>query len=217
MLLYLESMKVLLTCCVCVLLAYNHAYTQSVISTDRPTNTYATSIVRKGEVVVETGVLLSRTDIGNNEKSKYNDFGQTYLRIGTGANLEIQVAMSYANSKPSPGADATSGFTPLKLGAKMDLVDGKGPWPELSFIGNITLPWVGEESFRPENVAPDFRFIFLNTLSDRFSLGYNLGMAWNGTDSRSSFVYSLMLAAAVVGDLSAFVEVYGDFRREQRI
>ena len=211
MLLYLESMKVLLTCCVVKFALLNVAWAQGVISTDRPTNTYATSVVQKGTVVVETGVLLQRTDIGNDEKSVYNDFGQTYVRIGTGINLEVQVATSFASFKPTPNADATNGLTPLKLGGKMHLGDQKGAWPEISFIGNVTLPWVGEESFRPEYVAPDFRFIFLNAISDRFSLGYNLGMAWDGSDARSSFVYSLMLAAGVVGDLAAFVEVFGDF------
>ncbi len=140
-------------------------YGQGVISTDRPTNTYSTSVVNKGVVVVETGVLLERTDIGNDDRSVYNDFGQTFVRIGTGANLEIQVATSFASSKPAPNTDATNGLTPLKLGGKVHIADEKGAWPEISFIGNVTLPWIGEESFRPEYVAPDFRFIFYNSLA----------------------------------------------------
>jgi len=187
------------------------SYAQSVISTDRPTNTYATSVVQKGTVVVETGVLLSRTELGNGEKSTYNDFGQTYVRIGTGGNLEIQVASSFASSKPVTGAEATTGLTPIKLGAKMHVTDEKGVWPEISFIGNITLPWIGEEEFRPDFTAPDFRFIFLHTLGDRFALGYNLGIAWDGFGPNPTYVYSLVLSAAVVGNLSAFAEVYGGF------
>jgi hypothetical protein len=204
-------MKLVLTFIIGLFVITTCVQAQEVISTDRPTNTYATSVVSKGVVVIETGVLLERTDIGNDERSRYHDFGQTFIRIGTGANLEIQVATSFASFKPTPNADATNGLTPLKLGGKMHLADEKGAWPEISFIGNVTLPWIGEEDFRPEYIAPDFRFIFYNSLSDRFGIGYNLGMAWDGNEARSSFVYSLMFAASVVGDLSAFVEVFGGF------
>lgn len=204
-------MKFVLTCIASLFLMTSYMYAQEVINTDRPTNTYATSVVRKGLVVVETGVFLNRTDIGNDERSIYNDFGQTFVRIGTGANLEIQVATSFASFKPAPNADATNGLTPLKLGGKMHIAEEKGVWPEISFIGNVTLPWMGEESFRPEYVAPDFRFIFYNSLTDRFGIGYNLGMAWDGNEARSSFVYSLMFAGSMVGNLSAFVEVFGGF------
>jgi hypothetical protein len=189
----------------------SYVNSQSVISTDRPTNTYATSVVSKGFVVVETGVLLDRTDIGNDEVRILNDFGQTFVRIGTGANLEIQVATSYASLKADPNADKVNGLSPVKLGGKIHVADEKGAWPEISFVGNVLLPWIGEESFRPDFVAPDFRFIFYNTISDRFGIGYNLGMNWDGYLARSAFVYSVMFAGSVVGNLSAFVEVFGDF------
>ena len=204
-LLYLETMRRSFTVVILLSGFTSLLVAQGNISTDRPNQTYAATVEGKGSVIVETGVLLDR--VNDIETTKTNDYGQTFIRIGTGANMEIQVATSFLSL---PEADL-NGLSPLKLGAKIRLAEEKGPWPAMAFIGNITLPWIGKEEFRPENVAPDFRFIFNHTLSDRFSLAYNLGMQWDGFSSRSSFLYTLLLSAGIVGDLGGYIEVFGDF------
>jgi len=189
---------------------------QEVIITDRPTQTYSTSVLGKGGAILETGMLFETVNHENGDKSKLNVFGTTFLRIGTAANIEFQIATSYATLDPGDGGDKVSGLNPIKLGAKIHIVSEKGPWPEVSFIGNILLPWIGEEVFRPEYVAPDFRFIFLHTLSDKIFLGYNLGMNWDGPLRKGAFVYTLMLGMSLTKDLGGFIEVYGNAREDER-
>jgi len=191
-----------------LLLSGLHA--QEVVISDRPTQTYGTSVLGKGAAIVETGFIFETTKHENGNKSKFNDYGTTFLRIGTGANIEFQIASSYGTLDPGDGGDKISGLTPIKLGSKIHIASEKGAWPEMAFIGNILLPWVGEESFRPDYITPDFRFIFLHTLSDRFSLGYNLGMEWNGSTPNGAFVYTLMLGASLIENLGGFIEIYGN-------
>lgn len=190
--------------------------TQDVIVTDRPTQTYSTSVLGKAAAIIETGLLFETTTLDNGGKSKSNDFGSTFFRIGTGANIEIQIATGYGTMDPGDGSDIISGLNPIKLGAKMHVANEKGVWPEVAFVGNILLPWIGQEAFRPQYVAPDFRFIFLHTLSDRFSLAYNLGMEWDGYSSNGAFVYTLMLGASLVENLGGFVEIYGKGQENEK-
>ena len=184
------------------------SHAQSVISTDRPNQTYAVTVEGKGSVIVETGMFFNTSN--GTEKIKTNDYAQTFLRIGTGANMEIQLGSAF-RTDDSPVSGTTSGLAPVKVGAKIRLAEEKGPWPAMAFVGNVTLPWIGKEEFRPEYTAPDFRFIFNHTLTDRFGLAYNLGMAWNGVTPNSSFIYTLLFTAGIVGDLGGYVEIFGDF------
>jgi len=185
-------------------------HAQGVISTDRPTQTYGTSVLGKGAAIVETGMIFETTKLDSGNKSKLNDYATTFLRIGTGANIEIQIATSYATFDPGDGSDKISGLNPIKLGTKIGIAKAKGAWPEIAFVGNILLPWIGEEEFRPDYITPDFRFIFLHALSDRFSLGYNLGMEWNGSTPNGAFLYTMVLGASLADKLAGFVELYGN-------
>lgn len=189
---------------------------QDVIKTDRPTQTYSPSVLGKGAAIVETGFFFETTKLDNGDKSKLNDYGTTFIRLGTGANIEFQIATSYSTFDPGDGGHKISGLSPIKLGSKIHIATEKGGWPEVAFIGNILLPWIGEEEFRPEYITPDFRFIFLHTLSDRFILAYNLGMEWNGSTPNGAFVYTLVLGASLMENLGGFIEIYGNTPEGQR-
>ncbi len=195
-------------CIAVVLLSITvHLSGQGVIVTDRPSQTYSVTVAPTGTVIVETGVLLERTPLDGGETFKGNTYGQTFIRYGLRGNMEFQFGTSYATQK-APGVDV-SGLNPFLLGAKIKIAEKKDYWPAVSFIGNVTLPWIGDEDLRPENVAPDFRFIFEHSLSERFVLAYNLGMAWNGSDSNTEYLYTLLFGSAIVGDLGAYVELFG--------
>ena len=200
-------MKRILLVCASVLCSCVFVRSQSTISTDRPNQTYAVTVEGKGIVQVETGVLLDRLDLETGSALKSNFYGQTFVRIGTGSNLEFQVATSYATLK-SDSTD-TGGLTPLLLGAKIKVAEENGIWPAISFIGNVRLPWIGDKDLRPEHVAPNFRFIFAHTLSDRFGIAYNLGIAWDGFDPNPIYEYTLLFTAGVINKLGAYVELFG--------
>ncbi len=188
---------------------------QNTISTDRPSQSYGTTVLGKGVLLVETGMLFKNTKNENDENIKLRDFGTTFIRIGTGANLEFQIATSITTQDLAHGFDKISGLSPIKLGAKFHIADERGAWPEIAFIGNIVLPWIGEDQFRPKYVTPDFRFIFLHTISDKFTLGYNIGMQWDGDQGYGAFVYTLVFGASITDKLGGFVEVFGDLAEEK--
>lgn len=58
------------------------------------------------------------------------------------------------------------------------------------------------------------RFSFAHTLSDRFSLGYNLGVEWNGESAVPSYFYSIALGSGITDKLGMFIESYGLILKE---
>lgn len=48
-----------------------------------------------------------------------------------------------------------------------------------------------------------------NTLSDVYTLGYNLGLQWDGFQPNATAVYSVCLSITVLESLSVFAEGYG--------
>ena len=74
---------------------------------------------------------------------------------------------------------------------------------------SVALPYFGSQEFRPAYLAPSFIFLMQNTLSDRYSLGYNLGLQWDGNQPNATAVYSISLSINVLENFGVFAEAYG--------
>jgi hypothetical protein len=85
----------------------------------------------------------------------------------------------------------------------------KGIIPQTSMNIAFTLPYVGRREFRPSFVAPSFFFLMQNTLSEKLTLGYNLGLQWDGDQPNATAVYSISPSLTVANGLSFFAEFYG--------
>lgn len=91
----------------------------------------------------------------------------------------------------------------------------RGALPQVAFLGTLRLP-TGDEQLRPRRADPAFRFALSHTLSERLSLGYNLGLAWitladeSGIeDTESLFDWTVALGISAAERLGFFVEFYG--------
>ena len=186
---------------------------QTPLITDRPDQTEASATVGKGIVQIETGMLWETTEgIENNLASDQTeiDVALTLLRIGLTDMLEARIEWGYHSSKLDD-TKIDNGMGPMRLGVKMDIAEEQGAWPEIAFIGHVTLPGLGEAVFAPAHAAPDFRFSFAHQLSNTWSLGYNLGMEWDGINPEASGIYTLVLGAGLTEKLGAFVELFGSW------
>ena len=64
--------------------------------------------------------------------------------------------------------------------------------------------------------AADFRFTFAHTLSEQFSLSYNLGAEWNGETPEAAFLYTLSLGYSITDRLGAYIESYSFFPEDTK-
>ncbi len=181
---------------------------------DRPTQSAASSTITKGSFQIESGFVFANSNNSNTNSDKF-DLGSTLLRYGVFDNFELRLSSYYGRSSvhyESNNTDSVfSGLGAVTAGFKVFVHEEEGWIPEFSILANITLRHVGEKQFRPTYSYPSARLAASHTLSDKLSLGYNFGFAYDGEIADGFFIYSTVLGFSVTPNIGAFVEVYGDF------
>lgn len=182
---------------------------------DRPDATESAAVVPAGFFQLETGVLFTREDDGGQEVDVFEGPG-TLARIGLGGRTELRLGWAGVVEVDADGE--TDGVADAELGAKTSLRTGEAGGPAVAFLAGVSLP-VGDDELTSDRYDPSFRLAVGHDLSDRVSLGYNLGMAWSseltGDDEAvretfSRFVYTAALGFALGERLGAFAEVFGE-------
>lgn len=177
-------------------------FAQEAIVTDRPTQSAAAGVVAKGNLLVEAGFVSERASSAITNLT-YANF---LLRYGVLEGVELRLTQNYAGVRDKIADKTISGMSPLTLGTKIHLIEEDGLVPQISVIGQVTM-LTGEKAFRPSQAVPEIRMNFANTLSDRFSLGYNLGVAFP-EDNTTSF-YTAVLGYGFAEGWTVFAEPYG--------
>ncbi len=204
---------------------------QRDMATDRPDQTETSSVVPPGWLQIEAG--FSRNDLrfssGGTEFHKEAEYAlpDVLLRLGINDHFEFRFESGYSyldrrrdfislDTGDDPSVVNTgAGFLPLSAGLKTALSDEQGLLPEAAFIFMLAFPGTGAAAFDLDGVASEARLSCSHTLSDRFSLGYNLGLGWDGSSAAYTGFYSLALGASLGEPFGAYVEMYGDLAAER--
>jgi hypothetical protein len=180
--------------------------------TDRPDQTESSSVVPHKSLQIETGFLLenNKTDFTKQKSFAYNT---TLLRYGLIENFELRLGMEYLRDKVSiKNTDTTntfSGLSPIHTGFKLKIANEDGWKPEIAFLGGLTLPFTADENYKTDYSAANIRFSFAHTLSNKFSIGYNLGAEWDGQTAVPGYFYSIAVGIGLTDKLGMFVEGFG--------
>ena len=175
------------------------------IVTDRPTQSAASTVLSKGNVLLEYGFISEKSgDISN------VTFVNLLARVGLFNGVELRLTQNFQQLKNDLTDTKESGLSPLTIGTKVHLVEETGAVPQMSVIGQVTLASGKEEVFRPDEAIPEVRFNFSNTLSESFSLGYNFGMAF--PEDNIQTIYTVVLGYSFSPGWIVFAEPYGFFQ-----
>lgn len=184
------------------------------ISTDRPTVVVSPYIIPKGSFQIESGVIYTN----RNDQSKIQeqwDFATTLFRYAIFDNFEVNLFSGYGSTmvytKENQQDSTYNGMGPLSAGFKIKLVEEKGIRPELAIVASITFRHIGSDYYTPTFSYPIGILAATNTLGKRFSLGYNLGFAYDGETADGFFIYAVYLGFQITDRLWSFAEVYGNF------
>lgn len=197
------------------------AQNKKELVTDRPDQTESSVTVPYKSLQIETGFLMESKVMDIHEFTDYA-YNTTLLRYGLQDNFELRVGLEYLGSKNKINGGSvdttlrTDGFSPLYLGFKVLVREEDGILPEIAFLGGLNLPQTANKSFRPDYTAPSIRFSFSHTLTDMFSIGYNLGAEWDGYSADPGYFYSFVLGAAITDNIGGFVEAYGIMPEKSR-
>jgi len=182
------------------------------IVTDRPDQTEAPVLVPKGGLQVETGFIYEKDREGDVDATNFT-YNTTLIKYGVNDHFELRLISEYLGEVVDISESSSAeihGFSPLALGVKIKVSDENGFWPQAAFIGHINLR-TGSSEFSPYYTAADFRFTFAHTLSERFSLSYNLGAEWDGESPDATFIYTASVGYVISDRIGAFVEGYSFF------
>lgn len=175
------------------------------LNTDRPSQSASSTLVPKGRLQVETGLVLEQD---GRDFSNFN----TLIRWGVNDFVELRFQQDYLSSESTP--ENFSGFSATKLGIKSVIAREEGWMPEIALVGNIALP-SGESIYQTQHTTPDFRFAVSKAFSDQFSIGYNLGTQWDSDSPRSTTFYTIILGMNLSENFAAFFEPYGFIRKNE--
>ena len=180
--------------------------------TDRPDQTESSSVVPLKSLQIETGFIFESDNTRREKINTYN-FNTTLLRYGLFERFELRLGLAYL-SEQSKNIDSASekkinGLSPLYTGFKVLIADENGCIPQIAFLGGLIFPITAKEEFKAPYTAPVMRFAFSHTLSEKLSLGYNLGAEWYGENAIPDYYYSIALGIAVTNKLGAFIESFG--------
>jgi hypothetical protein len=197
-----------------ILLATNVAGQGTIpeLITDRPDQTESAAVVPKHSLQVETGFMLEN-DAGDLFSSRTFTYNTTLLRFGLLDNLELRAGMDYLHSSTTLNntslSSTISGISPLYTGFKIKIAEAQDWHPQVAFLGGLVLPFTANSDRKPNYTAANIRFAFSHALSNRLSLGYNLGAEWDGDSPVPGYFYSAALGIGVTDRLGAFIESFG--------
>lgn len=190
------------------------ATSREPLVTDRPDATEASSTVGKGVLQFETGGLYETYE-SNNIKTEDYTYNTMLIRYGLLDNLELRLGWDFVEGVTKVNGNkldnVMSGLSPLLLGMKLDIAEENGCMPEIALIGHVFPVFSASEDYRPEYTAVDFRFSLSHTLSEKSSLGYNIGAEWGNDSPEATAIYTLAYGYSFTDKLGMYAEVYGDF------
>jgi len=185
--------------------------------TDRPDQTESAYTVPPGLFQIEGGWGYGRgTEAGSDVT--FHGFPQALLRFGVSGGFEMRLGVpgiSVEATDAATGRTTERGLVDVTAGFKTVIAEGRGAVPRTAFLATLYVP-SGDREFTSDRVDPAFRFAFSNTLSERVSIGYNVGMLWiterdaeDNLDTRSFWDWTVSAGFSAAERLGVFVEVFG--------
>lgn len=173
------------------------------IATDRPDQTETPAIVPKGMFQAETGFIFEK----ENSATETIVTPTVLWKYGVNENFELRLITEFSSTETS--GEQTSGLAPVLVGFKARLIEEKGIIPQTSIIAHLQIPDLASKDMKAENYAALFRFTMQHTLTDKISLGYNLGAEWDGITPAATFIFTLTTGFSLSDTWGCYTEVYG--------
>ncbi|MCB0723869.1 MAG: transporter [Ignavibacteriae bacterium] len=189
---------------------------------DRPDQTESPDILQPGFVQIEGGYTYTHIKYIPDDFIKFtfsvNEVG-TLIRIGIFPSAELRIEPEYQSIKSTisfqnPVFDyrnEVSGFIPLRLGTKIKITDEDKYIPATAFLFKASIPEIASNDFQDELSTAEFRVALSKTLSERFSLGVNLGAEYGTYSNSTSGLYTMSFSGEIYKQLGGFIELYGYF------
>ncbi len=158
------------------------------INTDRPDQSDGVYTITKNKLQLENGITVAKETFINNFMLRYGVTPSTEIRILIDAGKEGGI----------------SGLKPITFSIKQRVLKQRKIIPAITFVGYVSFEKLASKNFQSNRIPFEVKLAFENELSDKFSLGYNLGTSNNFTDIN----ITMGLSYAPTDKILTFVEYF---------
>tara|TARA_B110000902_G_scaffold83081_1_gene98646 strand:- start:162 stop:875 length:714 start_codon:yes stop_codon:yes gene_type:complete len=178
------------------------SFIHSQISTDRPDQTEASTVLPKNILQIESGFSFDEKKIINN-----------LFRFGLSKSVEIRLNTNYIFMDSPDGKNISSPqFGDIEIGAKIQIYKSIENLTTVAFLSHLSIP-TASDYYTSDGYGTLNRILISHDLSKTLSLGYNLG--YNKVyGSSGAFVYTLAIAKSI-GYWGIYAELFGENSRKE--
>jgi hypothetical protein len=184
---------------------------QDEINPERPGETRSPELVKGNHLQVEFGF---RKDKISEELYLY-EHPQATLRLGLFNALELRIDAISQTIKNRISKDKQDGFKPVYFGVKAKILPEYNWLPSIGALAQVGVASLASGDFFVAGIPFEFRTLFNNNITDRLSLQYNAGVAWNETDAETDnkqWMYSIQPMYKISDRVQVFIEQYAFLR-----
>jgi hypothetical protein len=171
--------------------------------TDRPDQTESALTVPLHSLQVETGFHYETIKENGFRIEQYSIAG-TLFRYGIEDNLEIRFGSGYFINKSS---ETTHNFDDLLAGIKINFLREESAPLDLGVMAHLIVPVF--PLFRMRLLAPELIISGSRSLSDKISIGVNLGGSYNSQWTEINYLYTTVIGYSLTQKSGIFIEAYG--------
>ncbi len=176
------------------------------IITDRPNQTESSSTIPQGAFQIESGIQIAYAEQFLAPDSRQLLLPSNLFRIGMSERVELRLLNSLEINKSNDFK--TEGLSDLQLGTKIQLLKNEQTNTEIAFLTHILIP-IGSSSTTADEIGTLSKFSFGHVLSNKLSLGYNVG--YSRVASVNDLNYSISLNYSLNSRVAFFIEPYGGY------
>jgi len=192
---------------------FANGQTSETIVSGRPGQAMATATLGKNVFQIETGFDYSGFSTKSSPINGKTVLNGTLLRFGFTENFEVHSGWEFRQDQKFSDDSLVweaNGVSFSTVGCRYHLLDGDGLKPSLAYMVSLKLNILDPE-YNDDHVAPQIVLSGSSSLTDKVGLTLNLGVDFDGTSGDPAGLYVLNIAYSLGDKLSAFVENYGSF------
>jgi len=226
-------LKIIIIIISIIIFINSELYSQKLpaLVTDRPDITESALTVQENRLQIETGILFLNREtfkyifdsIPGNSYETYSAVNKdisvpgVLFRYGISSYAELRLGLLIKYSEVSydkfyDGSNSTD-LAPVNIGGKLELGEQDGEIPAAAVIFQGEIPALSTEADTEESkdwFDPSVIFCFNNSVTNNFSLGYNIGFDLrDGFTKGNGVFYSLAGSYSFSERFSGFVEYFG--------
>jgi len=193
------------------LLTTFNGFGQDQLNPDRPGESRTPELVKGYNLQAEVGFRKEKIQ----EAQYAYQHPEAILRFGLFNALELRMKLVSQTFKDKVSKTSQNGIAPVYFGVKAKILPQRGWGPSIGALAEVGVPSLASGDFFVTGIPFEFRTLFNNNITDRFSLQYNIGVSWNETNNQKDnkrWMYTLAPTYKISDDWHVFIEQYAFLR-----